>query len=53
MAQFAEMLVKYQQLVIGVEVVPEHKIKDYGIIDGTPIEDRVYQIQNIIEKPTL
>lgn len=52
-AQLADMLVKYQQPVIGVEVVPEHKIKDYGIIDSRLIEDRVYQILDIIEKPTL
>ena len=39
MGQLADMLVKYQQLVIGVEVVLEHRIKDSGIIDGTPIED--------------
>ena len=51
-AQLADMLVKYQQPVIGVEVVPEHKIKDYGIIDGKLIEDRVYQILDIIEKPS-
>ena len=51
-AQLADMLVKYQQPVIGVEVVPEHKIKDYGIIDGRLIEDRVYQILDIIEKPS-
>ncbi len=49
--QLADVYQKYGQPVIGVEVVPEHKIKDYGIIDGELLEDRIYQIKNIIEKP--
>jgi len=51
-AQLADMLVKYQQPVIGVEVVPEHKIKDYGIIDGVLLEERLYDVVDIIEKPS-
>ena len=38
--------------VIGVEEVPEHKIKDYGIIDGVLLEERLYDIIDIIEKPS-
>jgi len=49
--QMIEAYDKFQQSVIVVEEVPEHKIKDYGIIDGIPIEDSIYQIQRIVEKP--
>ena len=52
-AQLIDVFARYDQQVIGVEVVPEDKIKDYGIIDGVLLEDRVYQIKDIIEKPSL
>jgi len=41
----------FNQSIIVVEEVPHHKIKDYGIIDGVPINDSAYQIRNIVEKP--
>ena len=50
-AQLCDYAVKYQQPVIGVEVVPQHKIQDYGIIDGEQLEDAVYQICRMVEKP--
>lgn len=52
-AQLCDIAVKYQQPVIGVEIVPSHKIQDYGIIDGTKIDDGIYQINKMIEKPNL
>jgi UTP--glucose-1-phosphate uridylyltransferase len=44
---------KYQRSVIAIEPVPEYKIKDYGIIEGTCIAENTYQITNIIEKPSI
>jgi len=44
---------KYGRSIIAVEPVPEYKIKDYGIIDGTLIEENTYQITDIIEKPAV
>lgn len=43
---------KYQRTVIAVEKVPQNKVKDYGIIDGVPLEDSVYEIKDIVEKPS-
>jgi UTP--glucose-1-phosphate uridylyltransferase len=37
--------------VIVVEKVRREKIKDYGIIDGIRIDEGVYDIRRIIEKP--
>ncbi|MDR3102055.1 MAG: UTP--glucose-1-phosphate uridylyltransferase GalU [Methanocalculaceae archaeon] len=51
--QLIDVFRRYGAPVIGVETVPDHKISDYGIIDGTLIEDRVYQILDIVEKPLL
>ena len=43
---------KYHKTVIAVEQVPRNKIKDYGIIDGQPLEEGIYEIMDIVEKPT-
>lgn len=49
--QLIDVHLRYGAPVIGVETVPEHKIQDYGIIAGTLVEDRVYRISEIVEKP--
>ena len=37
--------------VIGVQQVPDHETHRYGIIDPLSNEDRLYQVQNFVEKP--
>lgn len=44
---------KYHKAVIGVEEVERKNVHLYGIIDGTKIEDRVYDIKNLVEKPNV
>ncbi len=44
---------KYGRSIIAVEPVPDFKIKDYGIIDGTPIDEKTYRIVDIVEKPAV
>ncbi len=44
---------KYQSTVIGLEEVPEEKVMRYGIINGRLIEDSVYLIKDLIEKPSI
>lgn len=51
-AQLADVYCKTNLPVIGVEEVPEHKIKDYGIIDGVLLGERLYDVVDIIEKPS-
>lgn len=51
MAQMVQVFDRYQCSVIGVERVPEDQIEKYGIIDGQSIEQRLYQISNLVEKP--
>jgi len=50
--QLADVYCRIGSPVIGVEVVPNYKIKDYGIIDGRLIEDGLYEILDIVEKPS-
>ena len=51
--QMLDVFDKYQQSIVVVEQVPDYKIPDFGIIDGTIIENSIYQINDIVEKPAL
>lgn len=51
--QLIDVCNKYNASAISVEEVPDNKIERYGIIDGKQIEDRVYQINKLVEKPSL
>ncbi len=37
--------------VVAVQRVPQHEIVHYGAIEGEPVEDRVYRVRRIVEKP--
>jgi UTP--glucose-1-phosphate uridylyltransferase len=37
--------------VIAVEEVPHKVINQYGVIQGIPVDDSVYRVENLIEKP--
>ncbi|MDD4651044.1 MAG: UTP--glucose-1-phosphate uridylyltransferase GalU [Methanothrix sp.] len=50
--QMIDVFNRYQKTIVAVEEVPLNKVKDYGIIDGTLLEDGVYEIKDIVEKPT-
>lgn len=52
-SQMIEAFKKYQKTVVAVERVPQNKVKDYGIIDGVPLDKGVYEIKDIVEKPSL
>ena len=51
-SQMIEAFNKYQRTIIAVEQVPPNKVSDYGIIDGMPVEDGIYEIKDIVEKPS-
>jgi UTP--glucose-1-phosphate uridylyltransferase len=43
---------KYKCSVIAVERVPMESIHSYGVIKGTQLEDNIYRIEALVEKPT-
>ena len=51
--QLIDVYEKYYASAISVEKVPDHKIERYGIIDGDNIENGVYKINKLVEKPSL
>lgn len=49
-----QMIDKYEELggsVLGVQTVPESETSKYGIIKGTKIGDRIYEVEDMVEKP--
>ena len=41
----------YKTTILGVHKVDEKDVSKYGIVDGIHIEDRVYKVKDLIEKP--
>lgn len=48
-----EIFEEYKASVIAVEEVPEEKVESYGIIKGKQIEDDLYMVEDLIEKPSI
>lgn len=42
---------EYKTTILGVQEVPENDVNKYGIVKGNYIEDRVYKVKNLVEKP--
>jgi UTP--glucose-1-phosphate uridylyltransferase len=51
MKQMIEVYNRYQHSVIAVEPVAKEDTKAYGIIGPKQVEDRVYQVLSLVEKP--
>jgi UTP--glucose-1-phosphate uridylyltransferase len=43
---------KHQSSIIAVQQVPWEETSSYGIIDHTLVEDSVYRIEDLVEKPS-
>jgi UTP--glucose-1-phosphate uridylyltransferase len=51
--QLIETYEEYKTTILGVQKVNENEVNKYGIIEGKHIEDRVYKVKGMVEKPTL
>ncbi len=49
--QLLDVHEKYGASAIAIERVPQDKIERYGIIKGQQVEDSVYKIEDMVEKP--
>lgn len=49
--QMIDFYRKYRGTIIAVEEVAKERIGSYGVIDGRLIDDSVYLIDNLVEKP--
>jgi UTP--glucose-1-phosphate uridylyltransferase len=52
MRQLLDVYEKYDGPVIGVERVPRERLHQYGVIAGTPKGGNVYEITDLVEKPS-
>lgn len=53
MRQLMNVHVKHSGCIIGLEAVPQDKVSRYGIINGRLLKDRVYLLDDLIEKPSV
>lgn len=51
--QMIDMYDKYGRTILGVQTVDPKEVNKYGIIQGNQIEERIYTVQNMIEKPSI
>ena len=51
--QLAEAYEKYERTIIGVQHVAQQDVDKYGIIDGSKIDDSLYSVNALVEKPAV
>lgn len=49
--QLMQVHARTGRTVIAAERVPREKVKDYGVLDAVRMEDRLYDIKDLVEKP--
>ena len=49
--QMMDMYEKYDSTILGVQTVAEDQVNKYGIVQGQQIADRMYTVENMVEKP--
>ncbi len=49
--QLLDCYSQYKTSILGVQKVPKSEVCKYGIVNGISIEDRVYKVKDVIEKP--
>lgn len=51
--QMMDMYDKYEHTILGVQTVDHSQVNKYGIVDGKQVGDRLYTVNNMVEKPSL
>ena len=51
--QLIDCFDQYKTTILGVQQVPHNEVCKYGIIKGMNIEDRVYKVKDLVEKPKM
>jgi len=49
--QMVKLYEKYKCSIVAIMEVPQDQTSKYGVIDGKEIEDGVYMVSNMVEKP--
>ncbi|CAH2214064.1 UTP-glucose-1-phosphate uridylyltransferase [Tepidibacter aestuarii] len=51
--QLISVYEKYQATILGVQDIPKKDVNKYGIIKSTHIDDKIYKIDDLVEKPDI
>ncbi|MEA3492099.1 MAG: UTP--glucose-1-phosphate uridylyltransferase GalU [Campylobacterota bacterium] len=51
LAQMITLYYKYKCCIVAIMEVPQDEVDKYGVIEGNQIEDGVYMVSNMVEKP--
>lgn len=51
--QMIEIYDEYKTTILGVQEVPKEDVNKYGIVESRLIEDRVYKVKGLVEKPSI
>lgn len=51
--QMIEVHDEYKTTILGVQEVAREDVNKYGIVEGKFIEDRVYKVKGLVEKPDI
>ena len=51
LSQMVKLYEKFRCSIVAIEEVPKEEISKYGVISGREIEDGVYMINDMVEKP--
>ena len=49
--QLMDCFEEKEATIVGVQEVAKENVDKYGIVDGVKINDRVYKVNNLVEKP--
>lgn len=44
---------EYQTSILGVQHVPMEEVPNYGIVEGKQVDERMYKVKTLVEKPDL
>lgn len=51
--QMLEVYEEYQTSILGVQTVAHEVVNRYGIVDGHKVDERVYKVDDMVEKPEM
>ena len=51
LAQMVQLFNEYQCSIVAIEEVPADQTQNYGVIEGKEIQDGLYKVSNMVEKP--
>ncbi len=53
LTQMMKVYKKYKCSVVAIMEVPQERVSSYGVIAGTEIEDGIFRIETMVEKPDI